>query len=253
MPYTLILNLGARAGADWLSGKVLDVFGDHFAQVADRIASEQCAPRREDPRLLGYFTDNELRWGPDWRSPKTLLADYWEMPPEAAGRLAVREFLQEHYGTVERFNAEWGTKYTSFEEIFAAETLEAISPNVARAQGAIRWRRAVQWVPRERRLERAREWFGTVEGLNREFGTQFRSLEEAVADESPDPYERALRELADAFTLRVAEQYFRVCAEAIRRHDPNHLILGCRFAGYAPRSVLVGMKKLGGRSLIQQL
>ena len=32
----------------------------------------------------------------------------------------------------------------------------------------------------------------------------------------------------------VAEEYFRVCADAIRRHDPNHLVLGNRFAGSAP-------------------
>lgn len=32
----------------------------------------------------------------------------------------------------------------------------------------------------------------------------------------------------------LAEQYFAACREAILRHDPNHLILGCRFAGDAP-------------------
>jgi hypothetical protein len=30
----------------------------------------------------------------------------------------------------------------------------------------------------------------------------------------------------------VAEEYARVTSEAIRRADPNHLVLGCRFAGY---------------------
>lgn len=43
---------------------------------------------------------------------------------------------------------------------------------------------------------------------------------------------------AEEITLRwvrlVAERYFQACAEAIHRHDPNHLILGCRFAGAAP-------------------
>ena len=31
---------------------------------------------------------------------------------------------------------------------------------------------------------------------------------------------------------RVADRYFAVTTAAIRRHDPNHLILGCRFAGF---------------------
>ena len=34
-----------------------------------------------------------------------------------------------------------------------------------------------------------------------------------------------------AFLAFFAERYFSVTTAAIRRHDPNHLILGCRFAG----------------------
>jgi hypothetical protein len=36
----------------------------------------------------------------------------------------------------------------------------------------------------------------------------------------------------------VAEKYARVTSDAIRRHDPNHLVLGCRFAGYAGDSAM---------------
>lgn len=35
------------------------------------------------------------------------------------------------------------------------------------------------------------------------------------------------------YTADLAERYFAALAAAIRRHDPNHLILGCRFAGVA--------------------
>jgi agarase len=41
-----------------------------------------------------------------------------------------------------------------------------------------------------------------------------------------------------AFLRLIARQYFKVTARAIRKYDPNHLILGCRFAGYAPDEVL---------------
>jgi hypothetical protein len=34
-----------------------------------------------------------------------------------------------------------------------------------------------------------------------------------------------------AFSADFARRYFRITSEAIRRHDPNHLILGCRFGG----------------------
>ena len=38
-------------------------------------------------------------------------------------------------------------------------------------------------------------------------------------------------EVKQDFAGLVAEKYFSVAAAAIRKHDPNHLVLGCRFAG----------------------
>lgn len=47
--------------------------------------------------------------------------------------------------------------------------------------------------------------------------------------------------LADrhAFELEVARRYFRVCREAIRAHDPNHLVLGCRFVSWVTPKMVV--------------
>jgi len=39
-----------------------DVFADEFPQKADAAAAEQCAPRKTDPWLLGYFIANEPPW-----------------------------------------------------------------------------------------------------------------------------------------------------------------------------------------------
>ena len=50
----------------------------------------------------------------------------------------------------------------------------------------------------------------------------------AAFDALPD--ERR-KEIKAAFLDLAAERYFSVTTGAIRRHDPNHLILGCRFAG----------------------
>jgi hypothetical protein len=40
------------------------------------------------------------------------------------------------------------------------------------------------------------------------------------------------------FSREFARRYFTACATAIRRHDPNHLILGCRFGGLPGAGVL---------------
>ena len=178
MPYTVILNMAAKAGASWTKGTFPDVFSEEFAEKIDEIAREECAPRADDPYLIGYFTDNELRWGPDWRSPKTLLEDYLSFDPDAPGKRKLVEFLKRRYGSVEELNEVWGLKLESFDDLYELREVER---------------------------------------------------NEAILMDSLD------------FLKLIAERYFEVCDEAIRRYDPNHLILGCRFAGGAPDPVLEAM------------
>ena len=52
------------------------------------------------------------------------------------------------------------------------------------------------------------------------------------------PTAPAAKKLIITWTGIVAEQYYKVCTEAIRRYDPHHLILGSRMAGTAPVPVL---------------
>lgn len=182
MPYTIILNMGARAGADWLQGTFPDVFDPKFRQVLDDIAAKECAPRRGDPLLVGYFLDNELRWGPDWRSPRHLLDDYLlSLPPSAPGKKALLDFFRKRYPHIEDFNKAWGLNLPNWDTLTKLTELP------------------------------------------------------------PAPTEAAEKQrLADRldFLRLIAREYFRACHDAIRRHDPNHLILGVRFAGYALRPVV---------------
>src|SRR5699024_7197531 len=36
-----------------------DVYSEEFPKIVDKAAAEQCAPRKNDPFLLGYFVANE--------------------------------------------------------------------------------------------------------------------------------------------------------------------------------------------------
>jgi hypothetical protein len=47
---------------------------------------------------------------------------------------------------------------------------------------------------------------------------------------------------AEAFTRFYAEQYFKIVHDLIKRYDPNHLIMGCRFGAPPPFYVLDAMK-----------
>jgi hypothetical protein len=62
-----------------------DVFSDEFPKIVDKAAAEQCAPRKDDPYLLGYFIANE----PPWPGRESLVVDIiLERPPSAIQREA---------------------------------------------------------------------------------------------------------------------------------------------------------------------
>ncbi|MEJ5252622.1 MAG: beta-galactosidase [Chthonomonadetes bacterium] len=76
---------------------------------------------------------------------------------------------------------------------------------------------------------------GDVDRFNRAWNARIRDFEQIATDDQPPAIQtEQAQQDGIAFTRLAAERYFRVCAEAIRRHDPNHLVMGCRFAGEAP-------------------
>ncbi|NEO85378.1 MAG: hypothetical protein F6J87_14185 [Spirulina sp. SIO3F2] len=63
-PYTVVLDfvrVGPTIESPWV--KVPDVFALEWRQAIDAQAQKFVATRRNDPMLVGYFTDNELGWG----------------------------------------------------------------------------------------------------------------------------------------------------------------------------------------------
>ena len=150
-----ILDLAAKTVPDlWLRGAFPDVFDGEYRLAVEREAEKACRPLRNDPWLLGYFSDNELRWGPDWRSRESLLETFLGWREDRPGRARAEQFLKER----------------------------------------------------------------------------------GCENQTPTPADTA------AFQELAAGEYFRICKAAIRKVDPNHLILGCRFAGGAPEPVARGMK-----------
>lgn len=71
--------------------------------------------------------------------------------------------------------------------------------------------------------------------MTRHWGTSVDGWDELADHTEPhEPMSDDARETALAWVSHVAERYFEPAVKAIRRHDPNHLILGCRFAGPSP-------------------
>ncbi len=74
---------GWGMGAGYLG--MPDVYSDEWVKLVDKEAAEQCAPRKSDPWLLGYFVANE----PPWEGRESLVVDIiLDRPPSAIQREA---------------------------------------------------------------------------------------------------------------------------------------------------------------------
>ena len=125
--------------------KFPDVFDPEWKVAVEKNAQKECSPFRNDPWILGYFTDNERPWKHDDEAGE-FLKMFLEMPSSSCGH---------------------------------QEALKA---------------------------------------------------------------SKAGRVGIEAFRDKAAEIYFTTTAEAFRKADPNHMILGCRFAGTPPLRVVKKMK-----------
>ena len=108
LAHTITLYLGgkfARAGGKdpdrWItpwSGPctgIPNVFHPDFETEVRKAAAKLCAPERDNPWLLGWFLDNELKWwGPDTiRKDLTLFDVVRALPKTHSARQALEEFL----------------------------------------------------------------------------------------------------------------------------------------------------------------
>jgi hypothetical protein len=129
VPFTVSLDIGADPLHDWQYG---DYFAPTFEENAKDIAGKVCRPRSLDYILVGYFSDNELRWGSDWRGKETMLELYLKLPPDAPGRARAGQYLRERYGNdIGRLNQAWGMKAASFDEPPAPGATEAFLADAA--------------------------------------------------------------------------------------------------------------------------
>ncbi len=105
-----------------------DVFDSAFAVHIERRARERCAARSADQDIVGWFVDNELRWGPDWRGPDELLTLFLNLSATTPGRTAAIELLRARHPTFDAFNASWGTSATSWDELKGVTRIGAPFP-----------------------------------------------------------------------------------------------------------------------------
>ncbi len=91
MPFSVQLTMGRG---------VSDYFTPSFVTHVDQIASTTVAPLADDPNLIGWYTDSELRWGPDGTSLDPVLDTYLALPPGSPGWTVAQQYKTDPTGFV---------------------------------------------------------------------------------------------------------------------------------------------------------
>jgi len=90
-------------------------------------------------------------------------------------------------------------------------------------------------------VEQLKSKHGSIEKLNAAWGTRHASWEALLENRQAPDRNKADDDLG-AFSTQIAEQYFRVCREEVKRAAPGQLYLGCRFAWRNDRAVRAAVK-----------
>ncbi len=160
---TAVLHIGSTAGAPWL-----DMWDPKTIDRMDEVARSRIVALRDDPRLIGYFSDNELGW---WNA--TLFDMTLKHPATSGQRQRLVRLLRDHY------EGDWAGLLADFEpeSVDGWEDLER--------QGTLRMRPGGQGV-------------------------------------------RVMRR----FLSLVADRYYQLVHDLIRRYDTRALILGDRYQSF---------------------
>ncbi|MGO9259823.1 MAG: beta-galactosidase [Bryobacteraceae bacterium] len=125
IPYTVTLGIrGAvgevSSGSDYW-GRMRDVFDPRFPQAVDDSVRAMAQARRDDPWCVGYFVDNELAWGNmrNERSRYGLALGTLSQGADSAAKRAFVDRARTRYGSIERLNEAWGSRFLTWEDFLA--------------------------------------------------------------------------------------------------------------------------------------
>jgi len=120
MPYIFKLRfMDIVAEEGWVHYRMPDVFDIGWQNIVKSIINETADSLRNDSNLIGYQTDNEMKWGPNPVDDDTLLEVFMAANETTAGKKKTVEFLRSRYNNVTNlFNSAWGMNIKDFNDLF---------------------------------------------------------------------------------------------------------------------------------------
>ena len=89
----------------------MDPFDPSFAETMRmRLLAQK--DQLDDPWCLGFFVDNEIKWG----DTKSLASFTIKAPTTQRAKIAMINWLQKKYKTITTLNNHWGTTFGSWKE-----------------------------------------------------------------------------------------------------------------------------------------
>ncbi|MGB9596166.1 MAG: beta-galactosidase, partial [Candidatus Poribacteria bacterium] len=112
-PYVVSIGFGGRLleGSEGYWGKFRDVFDESFSTELRKSMARQKGRSAGDPWCIGYFVDNEISWGDEVSLALATLMS----PPDQPAKKVFIDDLKAKYGTIEKLNEVWETKYESWD------------------------------------------------------------------------------------------------------------------------------------------
>ncbi len=113
-PYVVAIHYGAPKIDDHMP----DVFAPEWEKNVTASLEKHRDTTAKDPWNIGYFVDNERRWGPYARAAAVALKTL-ECPETSPGKIEFIKDLKAKYSTIEKLNESWGTRHASWEALAA--------------------------------------------------------------------------------------------------------------------------------------
>lgn len=110
LAFAPVLHMGATAGLPWW-----DLWDPRLVSRMDEAARESILPLRDDPRVMGYYTDNEIGW---WNA--ILFEMTLQQAPASGQRQRLLQLLRQTY------NNDWTALIQDFEAAPLVESWEQL-------------------------------------------------------------------------------------------------------------------------------
>lgn len=112
-PYVLLLGMTSQ---NFGTGQMEDLFSPDWEAGVRATANSAAASHSGNKNLIGYWSDNELHFGPDWRELH-LFDSYLSLDASAPGKQELLTLLKDRYATFSDFATDFTTIATSWNDL----------------------------------------------------------------------------------------------------------------------------------------